>query len=403
MKQTNHKEFLPLDWNRKEIVEKVLWKELLTTLQWVQWKTQDEERRKTLQLLLRFYARWVMHFRKWRKDQFPDNEWNDIEYPEFQESLSDQQKALLEKMSILTFCIDELRTLYMQYPELARWEAINPGVWETINFDRTPQYLFTYWEIKEIGLSREMYRTLTQLLEEGKFQHKIEYSKYCLSNWYLLNYSDTLERIYPYLMLRWQFRGLWGMQEYDSVATWSALGEVYTLPQCSEYNRNDPPIVEKNPDISIFVKEKWVLNSIDRDINEIQKWVKKYEEKNPEQLWLFIEAQDYKRKDNYEIWAPIRRLVAQATYAPTDTITPEIINPLVEKCYFYRALCAKKRCEQVAQKTWYGPNNWFNDGNILFVCEYLHRYGEAPEHWITQARVDDYLNTYVYVARGEKE
>jgi hypothetical protein len=46
------------------------------------------------------------------------------------------------------------------------------------------------------------------------------------------------------------------MQEYDSVATWSALGEVYTLPQCSEYNRNDPPIVEKNPDISIFVKEK---------------------------------------------------------------------------------------------------------------------------------------------------
>lgn len=405
MEQTNHKELLQNDWSKeKDILQKVFSKEILATLEWIEWKTQDEERRKTLQLLLRFYARWVMHFRKWRKDQFPDNEWNNIEYPEFQESLSDQQKALLEKMSILTFCIDELRTLYMQYPELARWEAINPGVWETIIFDRTPQYLFKYWEIKEVGLSREMYRKLKQLLEVGKFQHTIQYMHYCMNQGYQIPYDKLIDRLYPYLMLAWEYRGLWWIDEYDTVMTWLALGERYAFPKLNQYDRSNPPEVWEKPDLEAFVQEKWILKNSNKDLKEIQDWITVFETEVKEDLNYFASNYEWDRTDDYwYLGSSIRLIVAQAKYLPAKTINPETIDPLVKKCYLYRALCGMTICKKIAQETWYGPDYFMDDWNLFFVMEYIHRYGEAPEHWITQARVDDYLNTYVYVTRGEKE
>jgi hypothetical protein len=405
MEKIDHKTFLQQNWrDRKAIVEKIFGKELLDTLKWIQWKTQDEERRKILQMLLSNYKWWLMHFRKWRKDEFEDDAWNDIEYQEFQESLSDEQKILLTKINSVALCIKELRSLCFQYPELTQWEVINPGLWDVIEYHRTPEYLFTYWEIQEIGLSRDMYRKIDYIITVWKFQHTIQYMYYCMNQGYQIPYDKLIDRLYPYLMLKWEYRGLWWIDEYDTVMTWLALGERYAFPKLNQYDRSNPPEVWEKPDLEAFVQEKWTLKNSNKDLKEIQDWIAVFETEVKEDLNYFASNYEWERTDDYwYLGSSIRLIVAQAKYLPTKTINPETINPLVKKCYLYRALCGMTRCKKIAQETWYGPDYFMDDWNLLFVMEYLHRYGEAPEHWITKERVEDYLNTCVYVARGEKE
>ncbi len=379
----------------KDLVIKILGKELCETLENVQWKTEDEDRRKNLDDLLWRIKEKLVPFEIWRVDRYfdtqPNSDWKKamVPYPELQESLNEEQKLLLKKWVVLVWAVRELQHLFQKQNFDLQWELYHHERFSSMHIDNIEEYVLRYWEIKEIGLSVDMWRKIDHIIEVWVFQHALRYIHYCIAHWYKFNYEHCIDRMYDILMVEWTLRGLWWIDAYDEVVTWHVLGQRYDFPQENGYDFAKPLPFWDIPDLWDFIRQKGMIIDCDKDMEKIREWVNRCEQENSVQ-WLT-------RCDRYhDLWGSLHVVSAQAKYAPVWEFIPETIDSLRKKCYFYRALYVKNICELSVLKKWIGIEfRW----RIFYISDYIYRYGEEPEQGITKAWVDDYLKKYVYVER----
>ncbi len=76
------------------LIEEKFWKEVCATLEWIEWKTQDAQRREELQQLLQDYKYWSRLFVK--NGSFTDNEFQEA-FSE--EAFSEEQLTILMEVN----------------------------------------------------------------------------------------------------------------------------------------------------------------------------------------------------------------------------------------------------------------------------------------------------------------